>query len=291
MANKSPPIRACIFDVDGLLINSEDIYTDIYNQVLGSYNRPTKLPWEIKALQQSRGTKGTQRVLDWANLSIPIQEWNTKCAALYSRFETCAALPGVLGLLDTLSHHTDPSIKIALASSSSRRLFGVKTSRLPEIAEAFPDHVRVFGDDSDMGDAKKKPMPDIFLLALERINASLGEGERSVKAEECLVFEDSIAGVEAGRRAFMRVVWVPHEGLAKVCQGREMVVLEGRTEVDGVAMDLFKEVGEVGSGERRLKTTDGWAQMLRSLEDFPYDEYGICVARENLEEAGDGLDV
>ena len=49
-----PPIRACIFDVDGLLINSEDIYTEIYNSVLKSYNRPP-LPWHIKAKQQSRG--------------------------------------------------------------------------------------------------------------------------------------------------------------------------------------------------------------------------------------------
>lgn len=276
MADKFPPIRACIFDVDGLLINSEDIYTEIYNEVLHSYNCPN-LPWEIKALQQSRGTKGTQRVLDWANLSISIPEWNAKCAALHSKFQNCAALPGVLGLLDTLSHHTDPSIKIALASSSSRRLFGVKTSHLPQIASAFPDSLRVFGDDPDMGDAKKKPMPDIFLLALDRINASLMEGEEAIKREECLVFEDSIAGVEAGRRARMRVVWVPHGGLAKACEGREVDVLEGRTEVDGVVMNLFEKVGP---GEKRLGTTDGWARMLRSLENFPYDEYGICVGGE-----------
>lgn len=50
-----PPIRACIFDVDGTLINSEDIYTEIYNKILGEYGRPA-YPWEIKATQQSRGT-------------------------------------------------------------------------------------------------------------------------------------------------------------------------------------------------------------------------------------------
>ena len=49
-----PPVRACIFDVDGLLINSEDIYTDIYNNILHSYGKPD-LPWRIKAKQQSRG--------------------------------------------------------------------------------------------------------------------------------------------------------------------------------------------------------------------------------------------
>ena len=49
-----PPVRACIFDVDGLLINSEDIYTDIYNHILRSHGMPD-LPWRIKAKQQSRG--------------------------------------------------------------------------------------------------------------------------------------------------------------------------------------------------------------------------------------------
>jgi beta-phosphoglucomutase-like phosphatase (HAD superfamily) len=49
-----PPVRACLFDVDGLLINSEDIYTEAYNNILHSHGRPS-LPWSVKALQQSRG--------------------------------------------------------------------------------------------------------------------------------------------------------------------------------------------------------------------------------------------
>ena len=49
-----PPVRACIFDVDGLLINSEDIYTEIYNNILRTYGRPD-LPWSIKSKQQSGG--------------------------------------------------------------------------------------------------------------------------------------------------------------------------------------------------------------------------------------------
>lgn len=49
-----PPIRAYIFDVDGLLINSEDIYTNIYNQVLHAHGKPS-LSWEVKARLQSGG--------------------------------------------------------------------------------------------------------------------------------------------------------------------------------------------------------------------------------------------
>ncbi len=49
-----PPVRACIFDSDGLLINSEDIYSITMNEVLHEYGLPD-IPWTVKATQQSRG--------------------------------------------------------------------------------------------------------------------------------------------------------------------------------------------------------------------------------------------
>jgi pseudouridine-5'-monophosphatase len=61
MAQKFPP-RACIFDVDGTLINSEDVYTDIYNSILRQHGGPN-YPWEIKATQQSRGSIVRSRLL------------------------------------------------------------------------------------------------------------------------------------------------------------------------------------------------------------------------------------
>ncbi|KAF8434926.1 hypothetical protein BGX38DRAFT_1218708 [Terfezia claveryi] len=47
------PIRACLFDMDGLLINSEDLYTKVTNTILGELDRPM-LPWSIKAKLQGR---------------------------------------------------------------------------------------------------------------------------------------------------------------------------------------------------------------------------------------------
>lgn len=124
-------------------------------------------------------------------------------------------------------------------------------------------------------------MPDLFLLALERINKGLegdGKGEGEVRREECLVFEDSVAGVEAGRRAGMRVCWVPHKGLRGVWRGREEVVLGGR----GGEVEVGEEVGgeEGDTQRRRLWSEDGWAEMLVSLEDFDYEHYGIRVKKD-----------
>ena len=47
------PVRACLFDMDGLLIDSEDIYTLCNNIILHQYGRPS-LPWNIKAQLQGR---------------------------------------------------------------------------------------------------------------------------------------------------------------------------------------------------------------------------------------------
>lgn len=150
-------------------------------------------------------------------------------------------------------------------------------------------------------------MPDVFLLGLERVNAGIregrgeGMGEEEVKVEECLVFEDSVAGVEAGRRAGMRVVWVPHRGLRGVYEGREGVVLDGAGEGDsgsgsgemgGGALEGEEERlgGEDGIGgiteglekdvRRGLWSKDGRVQMLMSLEEFDYEVYGIDLKKD-----------
>jgi phosphoglycolate phosphatase-like HAD superfamily hydrolase len=51
--DRLPRIRACLFDMDGLLIDSEDLYTVITNEILQKYGRPL-LPWSIKAQMQGR---------------------------------------------------------------------------------------------------------------------------------------------------------------------------------------------------------------------------------------------
>ena len=46
-------MRACLFDVDGLLINTEDIYTEVTNTILREYGKPD-MPWSVKAQLQGR---------------------------------------------------------------------------------------------------------------------------------------------------------------------------------------------------------------------------------------------
>lgn len=302
MTEQLPPIRACIFDVDGTLINSEDIYTDIYNNILRECGR-AQYPWKIKATQQSRGSKvsersysekhfaysetqGTDRLLAWAQLPLTPAEWSAQEKEYTHLFKYSKALPGVDELLTTLKSKTVAPVLLSLASSAGREKFKLKTSLVTSINTAFDDPAfHVFGDDPEMSDSRKKPEPDIFLLALKRLNAAeTARGQRTLEPQECLVFEDSIAGVEAARRAGMRVVWVPHPGLAEVCKGREMDVLMGRTEEDGTVPDYGSPVepsarAHLVTNDGRMVSEDGVAETRYSLEDFPYEIYGIGVRK------------
>lgn len=48
-----PPIKACIFDMDGLLLDTEEILSFIINKILKEYGKPD-VPWRIKAQLQGR---------------------------------------------------------------------------------------------------------------------------------------------------------------------------------------------------------------------------------------------
>ena len=226
------------------------------------------------------------KLLDWAQLPITYDEWTAKVNAQNELFKSSTLLPGVSELLSNLCLKTEPAVHVAIASSATSKTFKLKTSHLPSIDSAFPKECRVFGDDEAMSEARKKPMPDVFLLALRRVNDHLGPEEKEVKPEECLVFEDSVAGVEAGRRAGMIVCWVPHQGLRDLWRGREENVLAGMTEenkeedADERSDNIGKDTRSEGQGH--LWSKDGRAEMLRSLEDFDYKYYGTRLKGEEL---------
>ncbi|KAJ0118677.1 haloacid dehalogenase-like hydrolase [Diaporthe amygdali] len=285
-----PPIRACLFDMDGLLLDTEDIYTECINILLSKYGRPP-LPWSIKARLQGRpGPQANELFHNWAQLPISNEEYMAEYSALQrEHFPRAKALPGVEQLLQDLgrTRYWDVAsgndttgekkegkrVHIALATSSHSANFALKTAHLTDLFSVFQSPHRVLGDDKRIQPGRGKPLGDIYLLALETVNSTLPPGEAPIKPEECLVFEDSVPGVEAGRRAGMRVVWCPHPGLKEQYAGRDAEVLAGRTGEAGVGVDEH-QLGEID---------DGWAQYLPDLVDFPYHTYGIVVPPKDVE--------
>jgi len=130
---------------------------------------------------------------------------------------TVTLLPGALKLVHHLKKHNVP---IAVATSSSRRNYDLKTAHLQPLFECFEGKV-VCGDHKY--NMKGKPAPDIFLTtAREMLNRDVGlpdVSETDIHFHERgkgLVFEDALPGVQAGKRAGMSVVWVPDPNIRKL---------------------------------------------------------------------------
>lgn len=141
-----------------------------------------------------------------------------------------------------------------------------------EVFKFFPPSQIVKGDDPRVPHGRGKPAPDIYLLALETINARRrAEGKDKIEPREALVLEDSVLGVEAGRRAGMRVVWVPHEGLLGEYKGKEAEVLAGVC-----AENVEGEKNEDKGGKPGV-LGDGWGELRSTLVGFDYEKYGIKV--------------
>lgn len=210
---------------------------------------------------------------DWAQLPISREQWARESKErMLLLFRDCEPLPGAEKLLSNLSPARSSSlgdkIKLALASSANSDTYELKTSR-PESGRLlghFQPQRRILGDDPRLSSGRGKPAPDIYLLALDALNLSVGPGEQLIKADECLVFEDSLTGVEAGRRAGMRVVWVPHPDVAAEYEARHKDMLAGRTR-------LLHE----GDNRQPVAFGDGWVEIIPSLEHFDYKKYGINV--------------
>lgn len=152
---------------------------------------------------------------------------------------------------------------MAIATSSNAANVRLKTGKLQDTFALFKPENILAGDDPMIPKGRGKPCPDIYLQALAIINRGLDPGEMAVLPKECLVLEDGIAGVTAGRRAGMRVVWVPHQEIMEYARTVASEVLAGHGTKDST--DWY-EPGRAG---------DGWGELLESLENFPYEKYGI----------------
>eukprot|EP00798_Chlamydomonas_sp_ICE-L_P011388 gene11388-12088_t len=122
-------ISHCLFDMDGLLLDTETLYTVAQQQIVSKFGK--EFTWELKFLKQR------EEVLDVL-------------------FATAPLLPGVERLLRHL--HTN-KVPMAVATSSHKRHFDLKTSTHQELFSLF--HHVITGDQFIKG----KPDPEIFLLA------------------------------------------------------------------------------------------------------------------------------
>jgi pseudouridine-5'-monophosphatase len=186
------PVTHALFDMDGLLLDTEIIYTQVTQKIVGRFGKT--FDWSIKSNIIGRRAEESSRYLVNA-LALPISPEDylqQRDVLLKQAFPSCAELPGARKLI---SHLSSWGIPIAVASSSSREMYDLKTQNHPWFS-LFD--VVVTGDDPDIDQGK--PAPDIFLRAAALIDAT---------PARTLVFEDAPSGLAAATAAGMRTVVVP----------------------------------------------------------------------------------
>ena len=200
-------VSRVLFDMDGLLLDTENLYTEGTQQILDMFGHT--YDWDFKSKLMGKRTDEVARMIV-DNYKIPLtpEEWIMKSKEKYnSLFPHVKSLPGVMKLVHHLSKN---GVLIAVASSSSPSAFKIKTQNHAGLFSMF-DAI-VLGDDPRVKNAK--PAPDIFLTAAEQLR-QLDSSGNCDKVEDSLVVEDAPLGVEAGRAAGMPVLMVPHPKLAE----------------------------------------------------------------------------
>jgi beta-phosphoglucomutase-like phosphatase (HAD superfamily) len=200
--------------MDGLLVDSEPLWA----KVEAEFARVRGGDFTAAHAEQcvGRGLERTLLVMHEAfGFPIDLERDSAEIVARFvARAGELALKPGALALLDAAKG----IVPVALGSSATRR---VVLAVLDAVGLGSRFAAIVCGDDV----ARTKPAPDIFLECARRLG---------VEPRACVVLEDSLAGVEAGRAADARVIAVPE---------RRPVDPRISEIADHVVVDLFEALG------------------------------------------------
>ena len=185
-------IKAIIFDMDGLMIDSERVTFECYQERLKDMN--LTMDEEFYKTLLGKPIKGIyQRFYDVYRNDFPIENVIQDVHQLMAeRFET-EGVPVKKGLVKLLHYLKDNNYKTIVATSSNR-------DRVDKIlAQA---KITEFFDDSICGDevTKGKPNPEVFLKSCQKLG---------VNVDEAIVLEDSEAGIQASYDANIKVICIP----------------------------------------------------------------------------------
>jgi len=181
-----PGIAAVIFDLDGVIVDSEAAWGEIRER----FTRDTGGNWKPEAVREMQGMSSV--------------EWSR-----YMRDELGVPLPPLLPGAVEAVRRLAAEWPLAVASSANRHLIEL-VIRLADVESAFA--AIVSSEEVERG----KPAPDVYLEAARRLE---------VDPEACAAVEDSTNGLRSAHAAGMAVIAVPNRDFAPAPEALELADL------------------------------------------------------------------
>ena len=182
--------QAAIFDMDGLLLDTEKVSMHVFKQACSTVNLPFYEDTYLSII--GRNSAGIDKILRRAygnDLDKLHDEWRRNYDAIVKH----QPIPIKQGVVELLAWLTENGIPTSVATSTQRDVAEIKLklSGLDKFFNSLTCGCEV---------SKGKPDPEIYLLAAQRLG---------VKSQHCLAFEDSNNGVRSAISAQMTTFQIP----------------------------------------------------------------------------------
>lgn len=185
-------LKAVLFDLDGVIVSTDNCHYKGWQKLSDELG----IPFDRAANEKFRGVDRMsclemllvdyKAISEEEKIALATRK-NDYYLELITEISPADILPGVATLLDQLDAQ---NVKKAVGSASKNAVIVLERLGIAERFDAI-----VTGSDYEHG----KPAPDVFLTAAKRVG---------VPPENCLVIEDALAGVQAGKAAGMRVLGI-----------------------------------------------------------------------------------
>jgi pseudouridine-5'-monophosphatase len=208
-----PPTHV-LFDLDGTLLDTEPLYTEATQAVVGRFGK--RYGWTLKKQTIGGGAaRGARIVIDALQIPLTVEQYlEERDAHLRVLFDDAPAMPGAVALVEALDA---AGVGLGIATSSKRELCEQKLRK-----HAFAARFGAIVCSDDPAVKHAKPSPDLFLVAARRLGA---------EPERCLVIEDAPNGTAAAAAAGMPCIAIVDPNLRDVDFGPLLAKLDSLEEL------------------------------------------------------------
>lgn len=185
-------VKGVIFDMDGLMFDTERLSSVFWKQTGDQFGLEVPVDF-VNSFRGRNPAAIREAFLDKYGQDFDYEEFREVRTRLQYDYIREKGVPLKKGLIELLNYLKGKGIRMAVATSTDRKLADTMLEKA-EVREYFDAFA--YGDEV----ARSKPYPDVFLKAAEEIG---------VPIRDCLVLEDSIAGVQAGKAAGGYIIHIP----------------------------------------------------------------------------------